>query len=514
MGNSTDSQMCLDLSKHYQDLRVAVHQGDNFYLDLPPFNPHVAYPEYSLPEEISGVNNPGYDAIRNCFKLLGLDGKHLGSSRWNPLRDFVRPGDNVVVKPNFVLSSHAQGGNLFSIITHPSMIRAVIDYTFKAIDGQGAIIVADAPQMDCNFEQLLEKTGLRSIQELYWRKRRFDVKIVDLRDFWLDLGTNETGAFVGDRKKLAGDNLGSVIINLGRRSEFYGLSNSHKYYGADYNREETIRHHSGEVQKYMVSRTILNADAILMLPKLKVHKKVGVTLGGKGLVGINTNKNYLVHYTLGNPSSGGDQFPDKLLSVKEQFILKMQRTFYDLLLARRNRILDAAYVEALRIYRKCFKGLLGVVDEKKAILDGGNWYGNDSAWRMVSDLMKIVMYADCDGQLKGIPQRKVLTVIDGIIGGEGNGPLVPTEKRAGVVIAGANPLATDIVGARMMGFDWQKIKYMRNLLEHEYFKFYVDDVRRIQVLSNIDQWRNIFEENDRLLAFAPHPGWVGHVEIS
>src|SRR5262245_15045588 len=167
MGNS-DNSICFDLGKYYHDLRVAVYQGENFYLESPPFNPHLAYPGYLFPEEISDVANPGYEAIRNCFKLLGLDCRNLDSPRWSPLRDFVQPGDKVVVKPNFVLSSHAEGGNLFSIITHPSMIRAVIDFIFKALDGQGEIVIADAPQMDCHFEELLGRTQLTSIQELYW----------------------------------------------------------------------------------------------------------------------------------------------------------------------------------------------------------------------------------------------------------------------------------------------------------------------------------------------------------
>jgi len=508
------SKSSLNLSKCYRDLRVAVYQGDNFYLELPPFNPHLTYPEYIFPEEITDACNPGYEAIRNCFKLLGLDGRKFCSPHWNPLGDIIQPGERIVIKPNFVLSSHAEGGNLFSIITHPSMIRAIIDYTFKALNGEGEIIIADAPQMDCNFEQLLEKTGLYSIQELYWKKKRFKIEILDLRDFWLDSGRNEAAAFVGRRRTLTGDHLGSVVINLGRRSEFYTLKNSQNFYGADYNREETICHHSGEVQKYMVSRTILNADVVIMVPKLKVHKKVGVTLGGKGLVGINTNKNYLVHYTLGTPSSGGDQFPDEFLNFKENFIVKTQRALSDLLLARRNRVLDAGYVGIRHIYRNFFKGVFGEVDKNKRILDGGNWYGNDSAWRMVSDLMKIIMYADRDGGLRDIPQRRIFTVIDGIIGGERNGPLVPMEKKSGVVIAGLNPLATDIVGTRMMGFDWRKLKYIVSLLENKQFEFYLDDVRQISVLSNIPEWQDIFDGNNSLLAFAPHPGWVGHIEIS
>jgi uncharacterized protein (DUF362 family) len=515
MANSAaNDRIYSDLSTYYHDLRVAVYRGGNFYLNVSPFNPHLLYPEHVFPGEISDIINPAYDAIRNCFHLLGMDHKNFGSPNWNPLRDLIQPGDKVVLKPNFVLSSHSEGGNLFSIITHPSIIRALIDYVFTALRGEGEIIVADAPQMDCNFRKLLEETGLPSIQELYWKNKQFDIKILDLRDFWLDLGANKTGAYVGPRRKLVGDNLGSIVIDLGRRSEFYARTNSEDYYGADYNREETRRHHSGEVQQYMVSKTILSADVVIMIPKLKVHKKVGVTLGGKGLVGINTNKNYLIHYTLGTPSSGGDQFPDKILDCRENLILKTQRALSDLLLARRNRMLDAIYIGLLEIYKKLLKRMIGTVDGKKAMLDSGNWCGNDSAWRMVSDLMKIIMYAGRDGNLNDSPQRRIFTVIDGIIGGEGNGPLAPTEKRSGVVIAGLNPLATDIVGSRMMGFDWQKLRYITNLLENEHFEFYIEDVKRIEVLSNIPEWNNIFEGNEKLLGFVPHPGWVGHIEIT
>ena len=76
----------------------------------------------------------------------------------------MKRGDKVVVKPNFVLSRHSRGGDLFSIITHPSVLRAVIDYVYKALEGEGSIIIADAPQMDCNFQELMKATQLAGIQ--------------------------------------------------------------------------------------------------------------------------------------------------------------------------------------------------------------------------------------------------------------------------------------------------------------------------------------------------------------
>jgi uncharacterized protein (DUF362 family) len=45
-----------------------------------------------------------------------------------------------------------------------------------------------------------------------------------------------------------------------------------------------------------------------------------------------------------------------------------------------------------------------------------------------------------------------LTVIDGSMAMEGNGPSNGTTLKMDVIIAGTNPLATDMVGASVMGF--------------------------------------------------------------
>src|SRR5215471_16321630 len=55
----------------------------------------------------------------------------------NPLGHVIEPGMTVVVKPNFVLSRHSQGKDLFGIITHPSVLRAVMDYCWIALKGEG-----------------------------------------------------------------------------------------------------------------------------------------------------------------------------------------------------------------------------------------------------------------------------------------------------------------------------------------------------------------------------------------
>ena len=53
----------------------------------------------------------------------------------------------------------------------------------------------------------------------------------------------------------------------------------------------------------------MEADVFINIPKLKTHKKVGLTCALKNLVGINANKNWLPHHTEGTTDRGGDQFP-------------------------------------------------------------------------------------------------------------------------------------------------------------------------------------------------------------
>src|SRR5690554_5888999 len=79
--------------------------------------------------------------------------------------------------------------------------------------------------------------------------------------------------------------------------------------GADYDEEITIAHHSGGRNAYLVARTVLSADLVVNVPKVKTHKKSGVTLSMKNLIGINGDKNWLPHYRAGFTSRGGDEFP-------------------------------------------------------------------------------------------------------------------------------------------------------------------------------------------------------------
>ena len=490
-------------------VRVAVIRTEPRYPTSTPYHPSETYPEYPFPERVASKKNYVYESVRTLFYKLGLDQERYGTKEWNPLGFLIEPGMTVVLKPNFVVSRHRDGKDLFSIITHPSVLRAVADYVWIALQGKGRIIIADAPQYNCNFQELLEVTGLDEVVSFYSLFSGPTVELRDLRWYW-----SRWKHFPSLLESLPGDPDGVLKVNLAKKSALYGHPHSEKLYGAVYYRQETIAHHHGEIHEYEVSRTIMCADVVIQVPKLKVHKKVGVTLNAKGLVGICTNKNYLVHYTLTPPSQGGDQYPNGLLTPLEELLIKTERWMYDHFLAPRNLFLEYLHRSIYWLHNHTIRRLGIKVDENKRLLDAGNWYGNDSAWRMTVDLMRVFHFADREGQIKNTPQRRFFSVIDGIIGGDKKGPLEPDPVPAGVLLAGANLLAVDLVATRLMGFDPLKVRMYREMLADTEFDFGVSRLDDIEVVSNESSWEKCLQDKkNRFLDFNPHPGWIGHLEI-
>ncbi len=482
---------------------VATGSTTPAYNPHPPYHPHIDYPEFTFPQR-SPSQNPPYDLLRILLRNLGYDRERYGTKGWNPLGVFIRPGDNVLLKPNFVTSFHSEDADLFSVVTHPSILRALADYVYLALEGNGKIIIADAPQMDCNWVDLMRIQHMESIQDFYWSEFRFPVEVIDLRNFELIRSRNP--AYSTNRRKLPGDPKGEVVVNLGCKSDFYELSGG-DYYGADYNREETARHHHGEVHEYCLSRTVLESDVIISIPKMKVHKKVGVTLNLKGFVGANTNKNYLIHYRLRGPKHSGDQYPDAIRKA-DQWILRGQRWLFDAFLARQRAWGDCGYKVAMLAHDVLIRPFHRV-SPTTLLVDGGNWHGNDSAWRMAADLAKILYFSDRNGLLQEAQQRRFFCVVDGIIGGERNGPLSPSPQKAGCLVAGEDPVAVDMVTTRLMGFDIRKIRYLRSVMDGDwaYPVKLPGDITICKDSEFIPGERFFdFGSNDPMFAFEPHPG--------
>jgi hypothetical protein len=193
-------------------------------------------------------------------------------------------------------------------------------------------------------------------------------------------------------------------------------------------------------------------DLFVNVPKLKTHKKTGITCCLKNLVGINGDKNWLPHHTEGTPRTGGDEFPDATLAAALEGQVKR--------LGRRVALsLPGVGTWLYRKARKLGKGVLG---DSERVARNGNWHGNDTCWRMALDLNRALLYGRPDGTWGGPGQpRRYLAVVDGVIGGEGNGPLCPDAVPAGVLVGGTNPAAVDAVGCRLMGYDPRQLPIVR-----------------------------------------------------
>jgi hypothetical protein len=194
-------------------------------------------------------------------------------------------------------------------------------------------------------------------------------------------------------------------------------------------------------------------------------------------------------------------------------LINVERWMYDHFLARRRRSLEYLHRSIYWLHNNTLRRFGFKVAEWKRIMDAGNWHGNDSAWRMTVDLVRAFRYADRDGCLKPIPQRRFFSVIDGIIGGENNGPLTPDPVRSGVLIAGADLLATDLAAAALMGFDPRKMRVYNNLLGDSSLGFGFNNLRQVSITSNVFAWNSTADElSHSCLAYRPHPGWVGRIE--
>lgn len=466
IGNLQTLQRTEDLLANLRDPVVAAMAGPMGYADAPAVERTVA-------EALAALNLPV---------------------------DFVRPDDRVVLKPNWVKEHDERnpGPNAWEhVVTHPAVIEAVCRWAAQRLHGTGSIIICDAPQTDSSFRKLREYCGLDAMVE---RCRRdfpgVQIEMLDLRpEEW-----RAVDGVVVSKQQQEGDPRGTTRVSLNEASEFVNFRGQGKLYGASFDMAETNAKHSGTVHEYMLCRTPMDADVLINIPKLKTHKKVGVTCALKNLVGINANKNWLPHHTEGTPQDGGDQFPRATTKARLEHAWMGRAKRW----LKNSPALSTLFVPLKKAGRLYF-------GDTQKVVRSGNWHGNDTCWRMVLDLNKCLFFYGGDGNHRKEPIR-YLAVVDGIIGGEGNGPMSPDPKPAGMILAGRHPAAVDMVAATIMGFDWSKIRLLKNafgIREKNFVPFSPDQIR---VISNRNDWSGPLDELKEVHHFKPHFGWAGEIE--
>ena len=77
---------------------------------------------------------------------------------------------------------------------------------------------------------------------------------------------------------------------------------------------------------------------------------------------------------------------------------------------------------------------------------------------MAVDLVKILHYCDKNGKMTKQKSRNNLVLIDGVVGGEGQGPLKPNAVNTNTLIFSDNIVEGDYAGVLVMGTDRQSSK--------------------------------------------------------
>ena len=374
-------------------------------------------------------------AVRDLFAFLGLN-------PYNPLDRWIRPGMTVVIKPNWVKHEFGETEGQNVLYTHASVVRVLIDAALAAVGRDGRVSVADAPLQGCHFARFRRQSGLAELDQHY---ARAPVTFTDLRCQWAEI--DDASSFVRGVHALPGDPRGYSLVDLRDRSRLVCFGVNARFGVTDYRAETTNGHHHSGAHRYLVSNTLLGADVILNVPKLKTHMKTGMTGALKNFVGIIGSKDFLPHFRAGSPGSGGDEFPDG------NWASRVASPVRELLQAR----------GPLWLWKLARAGAHAT---SSPVIQGGAWHGNDTLWRTVYDLVDISRNYGVSGVRREQP-RTILTLVDAIVAGEGCGPLKPYPKPCGLLVWGEDPGMVDVTSATLMGLDWRRIPLLSHLCDAE-----------------------------------------------
>lgn len=441
-----------------------------------------------------------YEMVKKGFFLMGMDRSNYNKKEWNPLKDLIRPGDCVLIKPNLVMHENRNmAGGQWCLYTQPDVVAAVIHYVIIALQGKGDIIIGDAPMQSCDFDALIKNSGYQKMVRYYKKLLEQTDVSISLVDFRGLRSTMVEGVIQSQETNEKG-----IVVEMGKESEFLGEKQSFfdNIRITNYDPQILKEHHSTDKNEYCVSQYILDADVIINMPKPKTHRKAGITASLKNIVGISSRKEYLPHHTNGAIIEGGDEYLYKNIVKRKLDHVLDRRNYYQQTAKDYNKAKRLGrYASVLSKFGKLFS---------KDHYYEGSWYGNDTISRTIVDLNKIIFYADKNGILQQQKQRKYLIIADMIVAGEKEGPLEPSPKNVGLIVMGQDPVCFDETIAKMMGAKEGKIPTLVRARSPKGVLRLTSDGSRPFLISNDIRWNNKHLsdlKSDELLYFKPTSGW-------
>jgi len=347
----------------------------------------------------------------------------------------------ILLKPNWVTHNRKEDDEI-CLRTHDNFLIAAVEIILES--KPSSIIIGDAPIQGCNWEKIVSNQFLKTITGLSV-SHSTPIIIKDLRRVILDPLKNKP---LKDRNPLSE----YVIFDLGKESYLEPISTARPIFRVtDYDPDRLAESHTKGKHKYCLSKELFEADVIISMPKIKTHQKTGITGALKNIVGLNGDKDYLPHHRVGGDKIGGDCYPgNNILRRASEYTSDI---------ANRNlgkQIYWFWYWTTATFWK--------LSRPKNVHHLAAGWYGNDTCWRMVMDLNNVAIYGEKNGTLSEKPQRVIYSLCDGVVGGQGDGPLNPYPLALGIISFSNNSSLNDICMATLMGFEPKRIPLLQSAI--------------------------------------------------
>jgi uncharacterized protein (DUF362 family) len=337
----------------------------------------------------------------------------------------------VLLKPNWVRHSKNEADEI-CLRTHDNFLLAALEYVLQSSPKE--VVIGDAPVQGCKWNKMVGTSLLKAIDEL---QVQYNIPIL-IKDFRRVTFDDKANNISEERKPLSE----YLIFDVGKESFLEPISDrkNNKFRVTVYNPDRFLESHTAGMHKYCITRQLFQSDVIISLPKVKTHQKAGITAALKNIVGLNGDKDFLPHHRIGGTSMGGDCYPGG----------NIFRYWSELCQDNANRNKGKKmYWFWLRLSSLLWR----ISFPKKVHQAAAGWYGNDTTWRMVLDLNTIIHFGKEDGTIANTLQRSFFSLCDGIVGGQGDGPLDPDPLNLGVMSFTNDSAWNDICMAYLMGMD-------------------------------------------------------------
>jgi uncharacterized protein (DUF362 family) len=343
-------------------------------------------------------------------------------------------GRKVLLKPNWVVHSRIDTDEI-CVRTHNNFTLAALETVLTY--GPESVLIGDAPIQSCNWARVVTPQFLEEVMALS-QQYKVPVMVKDFRRKTFDPSRNNP---VSDLNPITE----YTLFDVGVKSYLEPITSTERslFRVSNYDPDRMVLSHGPGMHKYCISDSVFDSDMVISMPKVKTHQKIGITAAIKNLVGLNGDKDFLPHYRLGGTGFGGDSYPGK------NYLRYWSELASDFADRRQGKFLYWPGYYASNLLMK-----LSSIGRKNV---QGAWKGNDTTWRMVLDLNKIAIYGKKDGTLAEAPQRVIYSLCDGIIGGQGDGPLNPFPLALGVISFANHSGLNDKAVATLMGFDTEKL---------------------------------------------------------